>query len=135
MRDSHEASNPPGPENMPRYVILRHDLPAQAGRGLHWDLMLEVDGTLKTWALDAEPAAARSISAMQLDDHRLAYLEYEGPVCGDRGQVTRWDHGPYEVRQWDEERIVVVLAGQRWRCRVSASHVDQARWSVAFDVE
>ena len=123
------------PKPMPRYVILRHDLPAQADRGLHWDLMLAVDGTLKTWALEAEPAAARSISAAQLDDHRLAYLEYEGPVSGDRGHVTRWDHGSYEVRQWDEDRIVVVLAGQRWRCPATASHIDLARWNVAFDDE
>ena len=121
------------PKPMLRYVILRHDLPAQADRGLHWDLMLAVDGTLKTWALDAEPAATRSISATQLDDHRLAYLEYEGPVSGGRGHVTRWDHGSYEVRQWNENRIVVVLSGRRWRCRATVSHVDQACWSVAFE--
>lgn len=76
---------------MPRYVILTHDHPFP-----HWDLMLEDGGVLRTWRLLAEPAAGQVVRAEQLADHRLAYLDYEGPVSGGRGSVARWDHGTYE---------------------------------------
>ena len=77
---------------MPRYVILTHDHPF-----LHWDLMLEQGGVLRTWRLLAEPAAGQTVAAERLADHRVAYLDYEGPVRGDRGIVKRWDCGSYDV--------------------------------------
>ena len=40
---------------MPRYVILRHEMPADSPRPAHWDLMLETGTVLATWALDALP--------------------------------------------------------------------------------
>ena len=58
--------------------------------------MLEQDGCLKTWALSDEPAFDRDITALQLPDHRIAYLEYEGPISNNRGEVTRVDQGTYE---------------------------------------
>jgi len=75
---------------MSRYVILTHDHPFP-----HWDLMLEDGGTLRTWRLLSEPGAGRVVPAERLGDHRLAYLDYEGPVSGGRGVVARWDHGTY----------------------------------------
>jgi len=120
---------------VPRYVILRHDLPAQAGRGLHWDLMLEQDGTLKTWALDNEPLVSQSIRAIELADHRTAYLAYEGPVSDGRGEVSRWDHGTYEVRRWEEDRVAIVLNGQRGCWYVTASRIDSTSWNVGFEDE
>jgi hypothetical protein len=77
---------------MPRYVILTHDHPFP-----HWDFMLEAEGVLRTWRLLAEPAARQSVPAERLADHRLAYLDYEGPVSGGRGSVARWDHGTYDT--------------------------------------
>lgn len=77
---------------MPRYVILTHDHPF-----LHWDLMLEDAGVLRTWRLLEEPAAGRTVRAERLADHRLAYLDYEGPVSGGRGNVAQWDHGTYDA--------------------------------------
>ena len=80
---------------MPRFVILEHDHPER-----HWDLMLEVDGMLRTWRLHAPPALGRAVAATPSFDHRLAYLDYEGPVSGGRGTVQRWDAGTFE---WDTE--------------------------------
>lgn len=98
---------------MPRYVILLHEIPAghavSGGRGTHWDLMLEQDGLLRTWALNTEPAGELSTSAEQLADHRLAYLEYEGPVSGNRGSVRRWEAGQYELLAETPSRIDVRL--------------------------
>ncbi|HVJ84098.1 MAG TPA: DNA polymerase ligase N-terminal domain-containing protein [Caulifigura sp.] len=77
---------------MPRFVVLEHDHPV-----LHWDLMLEADGTLRTWRLGTVPAASVTTPCEQLADHRHAYLEYEGPVSGGRGCVKRVMAGDYDI--------------------------------------
>ncbi len=73
-----------------RFVILLHESP----RGDHWDLMLET-GTLEnprltTWSLPPQQMPAQNISFIcagtQLPDHRIAYLDYEGPISDHRGQ-------------------------------------------------
>ena len=73
----------------PRFVVLFHQVPLDSPRQDHWDLMLESDGVLETWALDSEPSAGRTISAKRLVEHRLAYLEFEGEISGGRGSVRR----------------------------------------------
>jgi len=57
--------------------------------------MLEVGSVLRTWRLDAPPSLHGTATAEPLGDHRLIYLDYEGPVSGNRGAVTRWDRGTY----------------------------------------
>ncbi len=76
---------------MPRFVILEHDHPA-----LHWDLMLEAGDVLRTWRLAAPPMNSHAIEATALGDHRHMYLDYEGPVSGNRGSVRRWDAGAFD---------------------------------------
>src|SRR5262245_11174038 len=85
-------------DTMPRYVILRHETPKSDRAPIHWDFMLESDGILRTWALAELPVLQREIAADELADHRLAYLDYEGPISGDRGTVTQWDAGEYQLR-------------------------------------
>jgi hypothetical protein len=100
---------------MPGFVLLYHSCPNNFERPSHWDLMLEVGDVLRTWALCELPhawhaaqrvtatidptcprvAADNIVAAQQLADHRQAYLQYEGPLSGDRGQVHRIDHGTY----------------------------------------
>ena len=63
-------------------------------------------------------------------DHRLAYLDYEGPVSGGRGSVTRWDQGTYELEHHSDDELAVVLAGRRLAgratlCRLGGEHL---RW-------
>ena len=92
-------------EAMPRFVLLYHECPPSLGKPSHWDLMLERDGALLTWNLPSLPAAwggeagigFAEITATRIADHRLAYLDYEGPISGERGSVTRVDRGEYEV--------------------------------------
>ncbi len=76
---------------MPRFVILEHDHPE-----LHWDFMLEDAGVLKTWRLLERPQPGTSVPGEMSFDHRLKYLDYEGPISGNRGSVIRWDGGTYE---------------------------------------
>src|SRR5579872_4077691 len=93
---------------MPRFVVLTHNHPV-----FHWDFMLERDGALQTWRLAKPPDAGGPIDAEALADHRLTYLDYEGPVSGGRGEVTRWDRGEFEIVESTPDRVVVRLAGGR----------------------
>ena len=91
---------------MPRFVILRHEMPAASDRPSHYDLMFESDGVLRTWAVDRLPTAGGAPEpATPLPPHRMAYLEYEGPVSGNRGTVHRVTRGEYQLRQESEGRI------------------------------
>jgi hypothetical protein len=94
---------------MPQFVILRHEEP----QGVHFDFMLEVGGTLKTWALSDLPQPGGEINGAALPDHRLAYLDYEGPISGGRGSVERWDRGTYSVQREDDTEWVVQLDGDK----------------------
>lgn len=96
---------------MPRYVILRHELPPESGRASHWDLMLEHQGSLRTWALAELPDSTHEIEALALPDHRVDYLEYEGPVSNNRGSVTRWDAGEYRATQESSDALELEFAG------------------------
>ena len=93
---------------MPRFVVLEHTWGT-----VHWDFMLEVGGRLRTWALSAPPDSQEPIAAECLPDHRPMYLDYEGPVSGDRGVVRRWDGGDYAAVQEGAERVRVRLRGMR----------------------
>ena len=93
---------------MPRFVILEHDHP-----DLHWDLMLEAGPFLKTWRLLKQPGLNEGrMEALPIGDHRLAYLDYQGPVSGGRGVVRRWDRGEYEFIT-DTEVIQIRLWGEK----------------------
>src|SRR5271168_476758 len=93
---------------MSRYVILEHDHPV-----LHWDFMLESGRLLRTWRLESLPAPGKIIAATALGDHRLAYLDYEGPLSGNRGTVTQWDSGEFKPVKQTDEHVEVRLHGRR----------------------
>ena len=67
---------------MPRFVVLYHETPPDHDRPPHFDLMLETGQVLRTFALPRWPAAGEVTAAEALADHRLAYLDYEGPITG-----------------------------------------------------
>jgi hypothetical protein len=114
---------------MPRFVILEHDHPA-----LHWDLMLETGAMLRTWRLAAPPQTPGApIAATALPDHRLAYLDYEGPVSGNRGTVQRWDAGSYDEEAASPAMIALRLSGVRVRGAARLVHVAEGRWRFEWD--
>ena len=94
-----------------RWVVLHHRVPVvsqvevldTAGddtrarpRGDHYDVMFESTEGLETWAVMRLPDAIAQV-AHRLDLHRAAYLDYEGPISGGRGEVCRVDAGNYRV--------------------------------------
>jgi hypothetical protein len=102
---------------MPRFVILHHETDA----GSHYDLMFEVGDVLKTWSLAERPEANRELACKSLPDHRLAYLDYEGPISGGRGSVMRWDQGTYQREEPTAAVWSVELIGDRLRGRAMLS--------------
>jgi hypothetical protein len=79
----------------PRFALLHHAMEAAGGRFDHWDLMLEHSGTLLTFELTRVPSGPTMLDTRRLKDHRMDYLEYEGHISGNRGQVYRIDRGRY----------------------------------------
>lgn len=74
---------------MGRTVLLLHQLPDGSS---HFDWLTETDpdGPLLSFRLQDRPdRPTRSFRAQRLPDHRPAYLDYEGPVSGNRGEVRR----------------------------------------------
>ena len=99
---------------MPRFALLIHDSPG----GRHYDFFLENGDRLKTWSLPRLPEAEVEIPCTALVDHRPIYLDYEGPISGNRGTVARWDQGTYAVELWSDDEILVALTGEKFTGRV-----------------
>jgi hypothetical protein len=110
---------------MPRFVILEHDWPE-----LHWDFMLESGEVLRTWRLATPPQSGQSVTATASFDHRREYLDYEGPVSGNRGRVTRWDAGTFTWLADEPSRVEVRVEGRRLSEIVALSHIDGEEWTL-----
>ena len=97
---------------MPRFVILHHKLPPESSRMSHWDLMLECGDHLATWELPEPLRVGIRLDIVPLANHRLEYLDYEGPLTEQRGTVSRYEWGSYKTVFDDALQVVVVLHGQ-----------------------
>ncbi len=92
-----------------RFVILHH-----TGFGdEHWDLMIENGLLLWTWKLAADPTVPQNfpMPARRIQDHRLIYLQFEGPVSGSRGTVRRMDEGMADCLEKSAARLELNFFG------------------------
>ncbi|HEX3173334.1 MAG TPA: non-homologous end-joining DNA ligase [Solirubrobacterales bacterium] len=102
-----------GRKGAPRFVIQEH-----SARRLHWDLRLEHDGVLVSWALPKglPDDPKRNYKAVHTEDHPLEYLEFEGEIpAGSYGAGTMsiWDSGTYECEEFEPRKAIVTLHGER----------------------
>ena len=119
MRDLDASPEPegvgdPAPDTeAPRFVVQEHH-----ARRLHWDLRLERDGVLASWALPrgipGHPEENRL--AVRTEDHPIEYLTFEGEIpAGTYGAGTMkvWDSGSYSAEKFREDEVIVTLRGGR----------------------
>jgi bifunctional non-homologous end joining protein LigD len=107
-----------GPEN--RFFIQRH-----SATRLHYDLRLEMDGVLKSWALPHGPTLdpEQKRLAVLVEDHPLDYGTFEGTIPAGNygaGKVILWDRGTYELlgdkpraEQWQAGDLKIRFHGQK----------------------
>jgi hypothetical protein len=91
--------------------------------------MLEGDGVLMTWELRELPTAwggagGTIVNATWLPDHRLAYLEYEGPLSCDRGTVQRVASGTFELLSQNNQSIRAKLDSSTVRGTIKLNRTD-----------
>ena len=119
MRDPGRTPEPvppagPLPEgNDDTFVIQEHH-----ARSLHWDVRLERDGVLVSWAvpkgLPLNPKDNRL--AVHTEDHPIDYGSFEGEIPAGEyggGKVILWDRGRYEMEEWTDREVKVVFHGSR----------------------
>ena len=116
---------------------LRFSVQEHSATSWHFDLRLEHDGVLASFALPRglplEPGANRM--AIRTEDHPLAYLRFEGEIPAGNygaGRVSVYDHGTYEPEKWRPDEIIVALHGRRVRARYAlfrAGH-DPKGWLI-----
>ena len=112
-----------------RFVVQEH-----YARRHHFDLRLERDGVLWSWAVPKGPPDKPGVRrlAVRVDDHDLSHLDHEDPtpVPGVAGAIRKriWDHGTYRTIRVSEAKWVFELSGQRLTGRYVLIHTGEASW-------
>jgi bifunctional non-homologous end joining protein LigD len=127
-RDFVATPEPTG--DLPRFVVQEHH-----ARRLHWDLRLERDGALASWAvprgIPVHPKEDRL--AVRTEDHPLKYLEFEGEIpAGNYGAGTMaiWDSGTYEAEKFRDDEVIAVFHGERLNGRYALFRTRGSDWMI-----
>jgi bifunctional non-homologous end joining protein LigD len=113
-----------------RFVVQEHH-----ARSLHWDLRLERDGALASWAVPKgiPPDPRKNHLAVRTEDHPIEYLEFHGDIpAGQYGAGTMriWDSGTYETHKWRDKEVMVTFHGERVRGRYVLFRTDEKNWMI-----
>jgi len=111
------------------YVIQKH-----SATHLHYDLRLEMNGALKSWAIPKEPPTLPGIRrlAVQVEDHPIEYANFEGTIPEGEygaGTVEIWDKGTYKLLERKEDKLIVEIDGDKLKgVYVLVKFKDQKNW-------
>jgi bifunctional non-homologous end joining protein LigD len=119
----------PGALATPSGAALRFVIHEHHATRLHWDLRLERDGTLASWAVPKglPLAPGENHLAVSVEDHPLEYLEFEAEIPKGQygaGSITIWDSGTYECLKWEPRKVEVALHGERVDARYALFPID-----------
>jgi bifunctional non-homologous end joining protein LigD len=113
-----------------RFVIQEHH-----ARRLHWDLRLEHDGTLVSFALPKgvpqDPKQNRL--AVHTEDHPLEYLEFEGDIpkgSYGAGKMRIWDRGTYEAEKFRDDEVIATFTGERMKGKYALFQTKGDNWMI-----
>ena len=96
----------------PRFVVHEHH-----ARRLHWDLRLERDGVLVSWAVPKgiPPDPKRNHLAVHTEDHPIEYIDFSGEIPAGNygaGVMKIWDSGTYETHKFRDSEVMVTFHGE-----------------------
>ncbi|MBW7957264.1 MAG: ATP-dependent DNA ligase [Deltaproteobacteria bacterium] len=113
-----------------RFVVHRHE-----ARRLHYDLRLEREGVLKSWAVPKGMPESPGVKrlAVRVEDHSLDYFGFEGTIPEGQygaGKVEVWDSGTYVEESWGKDRITVEFNGKKLSGRYALVRFMEKNWLV-----
>ncbi|MGW1742802.1 ATP-dependent DNA ligase [Nocardia sp. NPDC001965] len=133
MRDPARTPEPvpatsPRPGAGDRFVVHEHH-----ARRLHWDVRLEREGVLVSWAVPKGPPDSPSQNrlAVHTEDHPLEYLDFHGTIPAGEyggGEMSIWDTGTYRTEKWRDDEVIVVLRGDRLDGRYALIRTEGDQW-------
>jgi DNA ligase D-like protein (predicted 3'-phosphoesterase) len=111
-----------------RFVVQLHDATT-----LHFDVRLELDGVLRSWAVPKGPSLDPGVKrlAVPVPDHELAAGDFEGVHEGSRrgtGAVIIWDEGTFDLVRATPTHISVVLHGAKLHGGFALTQTGEDRW-------
>jgi bifunctional non-homologous end joining protein LigD len=124
------AGPPPKGAASDTFVIQQHH-----ATSLHWDLRLERDGVLVSWAVPrgVPRDPKRNHLAVHTEDHPLEYADFHGEIPAGEyggGRMTIYDRGRYETEKWRDDEVIVVLHGDRVEGRYALYQTRGKDWMI-----